>query len=64
MYHQVMRRGVKVHRSVKTRMLARNPEGGNRPYSPKIRCVIDGEARRLTREEWLADEPEFFEWVN
>jgi len=63
-YHRVMRRGVKVHRSVKTRMLAHGIEGENRPYMPKIRCVIDGEARRLTREEWLADDPEFFEWVS
>ena len=64
MYHRVMRRGMKVHRSVKTRMLARGMEGENRPYLPKIRCVINGEARRLTRQEWLAEEPEFFEWVS
>jgi hypothetical protein len=48
-------RGMKVHRSVKTRMLARATEGEGKPYHPKIRCVINGEARRLTREEWLAE---------
>jgi len=63
-YHRVMRRGMKVHRSVKTRMMAHGVEGQNGAYSPKIRCVIDGKARRLTREEWLAQVPEFFEWVD
>ena len=33
-------------------------------YLPKIRCVVGGQARRLTREEWLADPPEHFEWVD
>lgn len=63
-YHRVMERGMKVHRSVKTRMLARGVEGNGRPYVPKVRCVIDGEARRLTRDEWLAEQPQFFEWVD
>jgi len=63
-YGIVMRRGMKVHRSVKTRMSTRAPKGDDKPYRPKVRCVIDGEPRRLTREEWLADEPKFFEWVD
>ena len=63
-YHLVMRRGMKVHRSVKTRMLARGKDGGNRPYLPKVRCVIDGVARPLTRDEWLADDPVHFEWTD
>ncbi|KAF9644019.1 hypothetical protein BDM02DRAFT_3122619 [Thelephora ganbajun] len=63
-YRRVMERGIKVHRSVRTRMLARGKEGKNKPYLPKIRCMIDGEARRLTREEWLAEEPSYFEWVD
>ena len=64
MYHRVMKRGMKVHRSVKTRIMAHGVEGEDRPYLPKIRCVIGGEARRLTREEWLKDKPDFFEWVD
>lgn len=63
-YSRVMRRGIKVHRSVKTRMLARGTDGGNRPYLPKVRCVIDGVARPLTRDEWLADDPVHFEWAD
>ena len=63
-YHRVMQRGMKVHRSVKTRMEAGSTDGKGSPYVPKIRCVIDGEARRLTKEEWLAPEPKFFEWVD
>ena len=62
--HRVMRRGMKVHRSVKTRMMANGVEGGKGQYLPKIRCVVDGVARRLTREEWLAEVPEYFEWVD
>jgi len=63
-YHRVMQRGMKVHRSVKTRMMANSTEGENKPYWPHIRCMINGEARRLTRAEWLAEQPEFFEWVD
>ena len=59
-----MRRGVKVHRSVKTRIMADGVDGENKPYLPKIRCVIDGRPRHLTREEWLAPEPAYFEWVD
>jgi len=54
---------MKVHRSVKTRMLARAIEG-EKQYSPEIRCEIDGEVRHLTREEWLADKPAHFMWVD
>lgn len=63
-YRQVMRRGMKVHRSVRTRVLARAVDGDKRPYLPKVRCAIDGGARCLTREEWSAEEPEHFEWVD
>ena len=63
-YSMVMHRGMKVHRSVRTRMKAHAVEGDKRPYMPKIRCVIDGKVRSLTREEWLADAPEHFEWVD
>ena len=63
-YHRVMERGVKVHRSVRTRILARATVGENKPYLPKIRCVINGKPRCLTREEWLAKEPEHFKWVD
>jgi hypothetical protein len=63
-YLRVMDRGMKVHRSVKTRMLACATKEKNKQYLPKIRCMIGGQARRLTREEWLADEPDHFEWVD
>lgn len=63
-YHLVMRRGMKVHRSVKARMLANDVGGGKAPYLPKIRCVIGGVVRCLTKEEWLAEDPEHFEWVD
>lgn len=63
-YHPVMRRGMKIHRSVKTRMLARAMDGKNRPYFPKVRCCLDGEVRTLTREEWLAETPEHFVWAD
>jgi len=63
-YRLVKERGVKVHRSVRTRMMARSLDGKNGLYSPKIRFPIDGEVRCLTREEWLAKKPEHFEWVN
>ena len=63
-YGIVMDRGMKVHRSVKIRMLARGPEGDNKPYVPKVRCTIHGKPRTLTREEWLADEPRYFVWTD
>ena len=63
-HRQVMERGMKVHRSVKTRMLAVCNEG-EKQYRPKIRCEIaKGEIRRPTRGEWLAEEPTFFKWVD
>ena len=64
MYRRVMERGMKVHRSVRTRMLACATTEKKEQYLPKIRCVVGGQARRLTREEWLADPPEHFEWVD
>jgi len=63
-YGLVMRRGMKVHRSVKTRMLAQTRQGNGKPYVPKIRCMVNGTPRRLTREEWLAETPRYFEWVD
>jgi len=65
-YKEVMERDVKVkvHRSVKTRMLAFPMDGSNRLYRPKIRFTIDGVPRRLSREEWLAEKPEHFVWVD
>ena len=52
----------KVHRSVKTRILARGPDG--ELYQPKARFIIGDKVRRLERGEWLAEEPEHFEWVD
>jgi len=63
-YNLVIRRGMKVHRSVKLRMLAQGRKGEGKPYVPRVRFFIDGQIRRLTREEWLADQPKHFEWVD
>ena len=61
-YKQVMDRGMKVHSSVRTRMLA---EGGkDSPYLPEVRCVMEDGTRQPTRKEWLANEPTFFKWVD
>jgi hypothetical protein len=65
-YRAVMERGLKVHRSVKIRISASGADGQSEDYLPKIRCEIkDGEeARSLVEKEWLADKPEYFEWVD
>ena len=55
---------MKVHRSVKTRMLAEPMEGDDKKYRPKVRCLIGGEIRRPERKEWLKDDPTFFTWVD
>ena len=58
---KVTGRAVKVHRSVKTRILA-EPHVGD-PYLPTMRFRIDGKIRKLEREEWLVEKPVHFEWV-
>ena len=65
-YRAVMERGLKVHRSVKLRISASGADGQSEDYLPKIRCEIkDGEeARTLEKKEWLADKPQYFEWVD
>ena len=59
-----MERGLKVHRSVKARILAHHADGKEGGYLPKIRCKIEGEEepRLLTRDEWLAGK--YFTWVD
>jgi hypothetical protein len=59
-----MRRGLKIHRSVKTRMEALDLDGKGGTYVPKIRPFVKGKARRFTVEEWLAENPDHFEWVD
>ena len=60
----VMKRGVKVHRSVKTRMLANGPNGEDPKYVPATRFLTETGLRELKREEWLAEpKPKYFEWV-
>ena len=44
-------------------MLAVGNEG-EKQYRPKIRCEIEGKIRRPKRDEWLAENPTFFEWVD
>ena len=63
MYRRVMDRGMKVHRSVRTRIETSGKDGG-KEYLPLIRCSINGTIRPLTREEWLAEPPAYFEWVD
>ena len=55
---------IKVHRSVKARILAGDVEEKGDQYFPRIRVIIDGKAQRLKREEWLEKEPTHFEWVD
>jgi hypothetical protein len=63
-FRPVMRRGMKVHRSVKTRIEVLDKHGKPGKYIPKIRPVIGDQPRTLTVEEWLADNPEIFEWAD
>jgi len=68
-FHPVMRRGMKVHRSVKTRLESLDKHGQRGTYVPKVRPFIKGEkkkggSRMLTIEEWLAENPKHFEWVD
>jgi hypothetical protein len=57
---------LKVHRSVRARILARSADGKDKGYVPVVRCTIKGEAepRRLKKGEWLANPPKHFEWVD
>jgi hypothetical protein len=64
-YNLVIERGnIKVHRSVRLRMLAQGTDGNGKLYLPKIRRMVDGRVRRLTREEWLEEESQLFQWVD
>ena len=47
-------------------MLALPVEGEKEPYCPRVRCKIDdtGKAKCPTWDEWMANEPEFFKWVD
>lgn len=63
-YKGVMNRGIKVHRSVRTRVTASPVDGSNERYVPKIRFLIDGKLQRLTWKEWSEETPEHFEWVD
>jgi len=62
--HKVKDRGLMVHKSVRTRMLALAKEGEEDQYVPKIRLRFDenGEVRCLTRDEWLTEQ--HFKWVD
>jgi hypothetical protein len=45
-------------------MLALPMKGEKEQYVPEIRCeIIKGEPQRLTRAQWLADKPAYFDWV-
>ena len=57
----VIERYVKVHRSVKIRILAKPDEGD--PYLPAMHFLIGKDVRKLKPEEWLAENPTYFRWV-
>ena len=63
-YPGVMRRGMKVHRSVRARILDHGREGNGKPYRPRIRCTIGDEVRPLSETEWLDPDPKHFKWVD
>lgn len=66
-----MNEGLKIHRSVKTRLEATERLGI--PYVPQVRPklkVLDSngkkvkcEARPLTHEEWNVEDPVHWQWV-
>ena len=64
LYKAVMERGIRVHRSVRTRVMAQPMEGTKKKYRPKIRFMIDGKPQRLTSKEWEATDPKHFTWVD
>jgi hypothetical protein len=58
---------LKVHRSVRTRVLARVVDGEGRVYVPAVRYKIKHgpeEPQCLNRDEWSNVEPTHFQWVN
>ena len=57
---------LKVHRSVKARISAQSANGKDEGYLPAVRYTIKGETepRCLTKKEWLANPPKYFEWVD
>ena len=57
----VIERHVKVHRSVKIRILAKPDEGD--PYLPAMHFPIGKDIRKLKPEEWLVENPAYFRWV-
>jgi hypothetical protein len=57
----VIERHVKVHRSVKIRILAKPDEG--EPYLPAMHFRVGNAVRKLKPEEWLAENPTYFQWV-
>ena len=61
-YNQMMPHGMKVHKSVKTRI--ESYRMGKEPYLPKVRCVIKDETRPLTESEWLDEHQTLFKWVD
>ena len=58
----MMSRGMKVHRSVKTRIESFRMRK-NESYLPKVRFEIDGKTRCLSEGEWLDENQKLFEWV-
>ena len=72
-YLPMIKRGMKVHRSVKTRILASPKDEKSKGYVPRIRFTIEGEKepRCLARDEWLAEpkteeeeKKRVFKWVD
>ena len=66
-----MKEGLRIHRSVKTRLEATHRLNGE-TYIPQIRPEIKKyvagkkvkEAKQLSHEEWNVDHPKYWEWVD
>ena len=65
-----MHEGLKVHRSVKTRLEAshRLEEEYVPQIRPELKKFVNGkkvkEAKRLTHEDWNVEDPKYWEWVD
>lgn len=65
-----MREGLKIHRSVKTRLEATHRLGVDYvpQIRPEIKKYVDGkkvkEAEQLTHEDWNVDDPKYWEWAD
>ncbi|EPQ54493.1 hypothetical protein GLOTRDRAFT_77041 [Gloeophyllum trabeum ATCC 11539] len=61
----LMQEGMKVHRSVKTRLEALDGQGKLESYVPRVRPkLFSRKAKRFTHAEWNVEHPDFCQWVD